>query len=189
LRASEFRYKTIRKRVGRRVPRRTARYAAKVTSKEVAMGRLLTTSVDAANAGDPAPRIAAGTSADLKSTATGSARITGARADFTHDDATGVLLRGEGTKAAEHATIRKGRRSFIVKCEVGSWSLCVVLEEDLLLLLKICVIIISHSLIISNSKSKISSSFRILCGQPARPHGAYIGLSTHDGGVRGSLFS
>ena len=43
LRASEFRYKTIRKRVGRRVPRRTARYAAKVTSKEVAIGRLLTT--------------------------------------------------------------------------------------------------------------------------------------------------
>ena len=127
LRASEFRYKTIRKRVGRRVPRRTARYAAKVTSKEVAMGRLLTTSVDAANAGDPAPRIAAGTSADLKSTATGSARITGARADFTHDDATGVLLRGEGTKAAEHATIRKGRRSFIVKCEV--WQLVVVRKQ------------------------------------------------------------
>ena len=148
--------------------------------------------MDPAKAGDPAPRIAAGTSADLKSTATGSARITGARADFTHDDATGVLLRGEGTKAAEHATIRKGRRSFIVKCEVGSWSLCVVLEEDLLLLLKICVIIdssLDRPLIISNSKSKISSSFRILCGQPARPHGAYIGLSTHDGGVRGSLFS
>ena len=116
MRASEFRYKTIRKRVGRRVPRRTARYAAKVTSKEVAMGRLLTTSVDAAKAGDPAPRIAAGASADLRSTAAGSARITGARADFTQDDATGVVLRGEGTKAAEdtYNCCRNGRNERFV---------------------------------------------------------------------------